>query len=367
MRGIFLLMVFLWNTECLAQRPDSLPRLLLLWAERDTSLTKLETQYTLAELEKIQYAKDNAELQQKTLQKELENQKLKTYSLQQRLLNEYLKSETEHKQTEALRKQVSQSQRIRQLQVQQLNQQVILQDRTRNFLVATVALLVLLIGASLWYNRKLFRKNKEIQDALLKGQTIERRRVAADLHDNLGGMMSAIQYSIEAMDTSELSPKEKEVYQSVLTMTQDAYKEIRLLSHNLQPDELERFGLLEALRRLVNKLNKSQKVYFELKNYQPLPKLPKELEFNLYSICLELSSNIMKHSGATEAVMEVSYKNAKVQLLVVDNGKGYIPNNTSDGMGMRTIQERVQQLGGTLKIQSEPDEGTLFRVSVPTV
>ncbi|MFN8354237.1 MAG: sensor histidine kinase [Spirosomataceae bacterium] len=356
MKGAIILMVFGVGASCLAQQADTLRRS-VLWFERDTSLAKLENQYIIAELEKIQYAKDNALLKQKALQKELENQKLKTAGLQQTLLNEQFKAEvTQHK--------TAQEQQIKQLQIQQLNQQVVLQDRTRNFLMATVGLLLLLVGASFWYNRRLFRKNKEIQEALLKGQKIERRRVAADLHDNLGGMMSAIRLSIEAMDVSELSPKEKEVYQNVLTMTKQAYNEVRLLSHNLQPEELEKFGLVEALYRLIGKLNTSQKIHFELKS-SPLPRLHKELEFNLYSICLELSNNIVKHSGATEAMFELLLKATQIQLFVTDNGKGFIPNNTSDGIGMRNIQERTEQLGGILKIHSEPNEGTLFSFYVP--
>ena len=225
-----------------------------------------------------------------------------------------------------------------------------------------------------WRSRGLQRKNQalqekvkaleEIKDALLQGQKIERRRVAADLHDNLGGMMSAIRLTIEAMDHAKFNPKEKEVYQNVLSMTRQAYNEVRLLSHNLQPEELEKFGLTEALQRLIDKLNYSQRIFFSL-IMNPLGKLSKEMEFNLYSISLELSSNIIKHSGATEASFEFMNKQDRLEVFVTDNGKGFIANNTSDGMGMRNIQERTEQMGGTLKIHSEPDEGTMFQFSIP--
>ena len=240
-------------------------------------------------------------------------------------------------------------------------------------------LYVLAFGYVVWSfiayrSRELQRKNRaleekvhaleEIKDALLQGQKIERRRVAADLHDNLGGMMSAIRLTIEAMDPSKLNQNEKEVYGNVLTMTKQAYDEVRLLSHNLQPAELEKFGLLEALQRLINKLNASQLIRFSL-IMNPLQRLDKELEFNLYSICLELANNIVKHSGATEASFELVTKGEQLQLFVTDNGKGFIQNNTSDGMGMKTIQERTEQMGGSLKIHSHPDEGTMFQFIIP--
>ncbi|MCY7359143.1 MAG: histidine kinase [Rudanella sp.] len=242
-------------------------------------------------------------------------------------------------------------------------------------------LYALLLGWAVWgltayRSRELKRKNQalqekvhaleEIKDALLNGQKIERRRVAADLHDNLGGMMSAIRLTIEAMDAATFSPKEHEVYQNVLGMTRQAYNEIRLLSHNLQPDELEKFGLAQALQRLMNKLNSSQQIQFSL-SITPAERLHKELEFNLYSICLELANNIIKHSQATEASFEFAAKNGHLQLLVTDNGKGFIHNNTSDGMGMRNIQERTEQMGGTLKIHSRPGEGTMFQFMIPLI
>ena len=91
----------------------------------------------------------------------------------------------------------------------------------------------------------------------------------------------------------------------------------------------------------------------------------KELDFNLYSICLELANNIVKHSGATESSFEFIAKDNRLQVLVADNGKGFIVNNTSDGMGMRNVEERTQQMGGTLRLHSRPDEGTLFQFSIP--
>jgi signal transduction histidine kinase len=205
---------------------------------------------------------------------------------------------------------------------------------------------------------------EKVVSVRVDAQGAERRRVAADLHDNLGGMMSAIRLSIEAMDASELSQKEKAVYENVLTMTRQAYNDVRLLAHNLQPEELEKFGLPEALQRLVNKLNDSQTIRFSL-TMNTLGRLNKELEFTLYSICLELANNIVKHSQATEASFEFVDGGQHFQLLVTDNGKGFIQHNTSDGMGMKNIQERTVQMEGTLKVHSRPGEGMLVQFMIP--
>src|SRR5207237_9048760 len=104
-------------------------------------------------------------------------------------------------------------------------------------------------------NDQLRAKNREIADALLRGQTQERKRVAADLHDNLGGLLAAIKVSLGALDPGRMPEREQLIYNNLLTMTKEAYAEIRYLSHNLQPEELEKQGLIKALTRLTEKLN----------------------------------------------------------------------------------------------------------------
>ncbi len=327
-------------------------------------LKNIEDQYIIAELEKIQYAAYTKNLEQDALQKALENQRLKTKSLEQKLLTEQVKAEAERKQAQSARRQDAQRNKITQLEFRQLSQQVVLQNRTRNFWVALMGMSVVLVLVALWYNRRLLRKNREILEAMLIGQKTERRRVAADLHDNLGALISGIRLTIEAMDASGFNQKEKDIVQNVLGMTREAYNEVRLLSHNLQPAELEQFGLSVALHRLINKLNDSQQIKFSLA-MNNLGQLTKELDFNLYSICLELANNIVKHSGATESIFEFITQDNRLQVLVSDNGKGFIVNNTSDGMGMRNVEERTQQMGGTFRLHSRPDEGTLFQFSIP--
>ena len=163
--------LWLCSVGVFAQKPDSSQKskqnLLLL--TKDT--INLEDKYILSELEKVQYAKYSENLKGETVQKVLENQRLKTASLEQKLLTEQLKAEAtrkqaeaERKQEEARRKQEIQKQQIKQLEINQLNQQVILQNRTRNFLFMGLGLLSLLGLSLLWSNRQLKKRNKSIQN-----------------------------------------------------------------------------------------------------------------------------------------------------------------------------------------------------------
>ena len=213
-------------------------------------------------------------------------------------------------------------------------------------------------------NIELLYKNKEVSEAMLKGQTIERKRVASDLHDNLGSTMSSIRWAFQAIDRTKWSDNEKEIFTNVQTMFDKAYDDIRLLSHNLLPEEFERLGLTSTLQNFIRKINKNTTIRFDLKVEQEFGRVDKKIEFELYSICLELVNNIMKHSKASEAVIELSRTKNQIKLVVSDNGIG-IFKNESDGKGMKNVQARVESLNGTWRLQNTENEGFMNEISIP--
>ncbi|GAB3738374.1 hypothetical protein GCM10028816_43210 [Spirosoma lituiforme] len=212
-------------------------------------------------------------------------------------------------------------------------------------------------------NDQLRAKNREIEEALLRGQTLERKRMAADLHDSLGGLLAAIKTSMSALNPAHMAEGEQKIYHNLLNMAKEAFAEIRYLSHNLQPDELEKQGLSEALTRLVTKLNLTQKITFRLNNKE-LPRLGKTAEFNLYSICIELCSNILRHSEATEADILFRRFNNELNMIVKDNGCGMDPTDAT-GMGLHNIQARMDLIQGRYEIHSGKGEGTTFIFILP--
>ena len=227
-----------------------------------------------------------------------------------------------------------------------------------------ITVLLFLVVYAIFNNYQLRRKNKEISEAMLKGQTTERKRVASDLHDNLGSTMSSIRLAFQAIDRTKWSDNEKEIFSNVQTMFDKAYDDIRLLSHNLLPEEFERLGLTTILQNFIRKINKNTTIRFDLKVDEEFGRVDKKIEFELYSICLELVNNIMKHSKATEATIKLSRTNKQIKLIVADNGIG-IFKNESDGKGMKNVQARVESLSGTWKIQNIENEGFVNEVLVP--
>jgi signal transduction histidine kinase len=222
-------------------------------------------------------------------------------------------------------------------------------------------------------NKALIEKNTAILEAHLKGQTTERQRVAIDLHDNLGSTISSIKYSLEAIDRSKMNADEVAVQENLYSLLDKAYNDVRLLSHNLLPEEFEKKGLTETLTEFIRKINKASKINFDLKIDENFGRQDHKIEFELYSICMELVNNIMKHSKATNAKITLSKQTPplgagglmaeQIQLLVSDNGIGIFKND-SDGKGMKNIQARVDSINGKWTVKSVEGEGVVNEIVV---
>jgi signal transduction histidine kinase len=238
------------------------------------------------------------------------------------------------------------------------------QQKHQQWYTISVLFLLALVGYIFYSNYQLRQKNREISAASLQGQTTERKRIAADLHDNLGSTMSALRWSLEAINPKQLGKKEQEVYQQLQYAIAQAYDQVRLLSHNFLPEELEKQGLWVALGQLIRKLNKNTPVKFSLQLPENQVRLNEKTEFELYSICLELINNILKHAKATEASIECRIQSGEYRMVISDNGKGISENNSS-GKGLRNIAERVRSLGGTWQVTSEEGNGVVNEINVP--
>lgn len=238
------------------------------------------------------------------------------------------------------------------------------QARFRNYTVIIGAILALATTYILFTNRRLARKNKEIYNALLEGQTTERKRVASDLHDSLGSTLTSLRWSFEAIDKTKLDTKEQDIYRHLQSSLDAAYDQVRLLSHNLLPQELEKQGLQEALRHLFNKLNNVSRINFSLHFQDDLPRLSSKMAFEIYSICLELVNNVLKHAQAQNVSVVFEKSGSSLSLSIIDDGSG-MPENSLPGKGLRSIEERVHELKGTWETTANQPAGTAHQFSFP--
>ncbi|GAB3519127.1 tetratricopeptide repeat-containing sensor histidine kinase [Emticicia fontis] len=322
-----------------------------------------------------------------SMQKQYELASLKSEKLMQEYkltaVSEELKKEealatTEQLKIQAERQKHEQEKLHKQIKLNELGSKLTLEQQKRTSLGFIMGLISILGIFAIIYslvlqkkNKQLKIKNREIQEALLKGQTIERKRVASELHDNVGSLLSAVRVSLLTLDSEKLPNQDLKIYRQIQQMVEDACKEVRLISHNLLPEELEKFGLEKALEKMIERLNFSTKIEFTL-NTKGLKEvtLDKTASFHLYSICLELINNILKHAEATDGVITFRFNNNTLELFVRDNGKGIAVNLTqaqSKGKGLTIVEERVGAMGGIIDITSNEGTGTLTHISIPII
>lgn len=216
-------------------------------------------------------------------------------------------------------------------------------------------------------NHALTLKNNEIQEALFQGQSLERKRVASELHNNLGSLLSGVKWRLESLDFDKLSSPEKKLYESVVGLITDAYEQVRHISHNLLPSILEKEGLLPALEKLFRDLNKSGKAQFEMICPPGTIIDDRHVSFELYSCILELINNILKHANARHVVLEVMETEKFHILMISDDGVGLGKTHPQNpGKGLENIHQRLKAINGTFFIHTlKNNRGTSVTLRVP--
>jgi signal transduction histidine kinase len=211
-------------------------------------------------------------------------------------------------------------------------------------------------------NNEIIHKNEEIKTALFTGQSIERKRVASELHDNVSSLLSAVNMSMQAISGKTLTETDQKIYQNVREMIKSAYSEVRNISHNIMPAGLEKDGLLTTIGQLLEKINLNKQLSFSLESKGMEQRLPVQIELNVYSIVLELINNIIKHSEATKATISMMSKDDYFNLQVKDNGVGM---QDGLGQGMNNIKSRIEALNGSFTYNTENKKGANFDIKIP--
>jgi signal transduction histidine kinase len=202
-------------------------------------------------------------------------------------------------------------------------------------------------------------------DAMLKGQEEERSRLAKDLHDGLGGLLSGVKFSLRNMkDNLIITPENMSVFERSLDMIDTSIKELRRVAHNMMPEMLTKFGLDEALREYCNTINTTKLLTV---NYQSLgmdTRLDKSTEIIIYRIVQELLNNTIKHASAAEVLVQLIKQDNRLNVVVEDNGKGFDTASleNSSGAGWVNIRSRVDYLKGRVDVHSEAGKGTLVNI-----
>ncbi len=214
-------------------------------------------------------------------------------------------------------------------------------------------------------NKILLIKNKEILEAVIKGQTIERKRVASSLHDNLGSTIVAIKWRLSTLDLKNLQTDEQEIYNNIIEMVDNAYSEVRFISHNFIPKELELNGLKVALEKFINEINLAKYCSITLL-YNVNCQLPENVIVEVYSICLELINNIFKHSKAQKGLVHIYTPNqTALNVEVCDDGVGISQKANARGIGLKNIKDRLHSVNGNYSLNSNEKFNTVISIDIP--
>jgi two-component system NarL family sensor kinase len=257
-------------------------------------------------------------------------------------------------------------------EIQRLNIQ---KKNALNYFLIGTALIITLVSLLLYRN---FKQKQKLQqqrineleiekkltatEAVLKGEEQERTRMAKDLHDGLGGMLSGIKYSFQTMKGNLIMTSDNaQAFERSMDMLDSSIKEMRRVAHNMMPEALVKFGLNTALKDFCNDINQSGAL---LVNYQSIGLENSVIEqttaITIYRIVQELINNTIKHAAAKSAIVQLSKTDTGISITVEDDGKGFDPAilKSGRGIGWNNIQSRVEYLKGQLDVQSSPDKGT---------
>ncbi|MCD0470247.1 sensor histidine kinase [Flavobacterium sp. JAS] len=245
-------------------------------------------------------------------------------------------------------------------------------NRLNSLLLAVLSILLFLTVLFLWIlnkNQKKLSVQKEINhqqeltalenqqklsvsNALVEGEEVERKRIARDLHDGLGSMLSGLKIHLKlAGNENALSTKE------VGVLLDDSIKELRNISQNLMPESLLKLSLEYALRDLCM-ANSNVKTNVEFQYLIEESNLPKNYEIVIYRIIQELLSNALKYAIASQILVSCSQNKETFFITVEDNGIGFNVSEKRSGMGLKNIKNRVEFLNGKLEIESAENKGT---------
>jgi two-component system, NarL family, sensor kinase len=205
-------------------------------------------------------------------------------------------------------------------------------------------------------------------NAMMEGQDKERKRIAQDLHDRLGSMLSTVKHHFSAMETkiTELRDQNMEQYNTAITLLDDAVREVRHISHDMLSGTLVKFGLSAALQDLKNSIEVPGKLTVELNLFGLDHRLDNEVEIAVYRIIQELVGNSLKHANASEMTIQLTLSDDNLNVMVEDNGRGFDTKNlTSDGIGLKNIYDRIKRLNGTYHLDAAVGRGTTFVIDIP--
>ena len=215
-------------------------------------------------------------------------------------------------------------------------------------------------------------KDQELNtiDAMIEGQEKERQRLASDLHDSVGATLSAARLQFEHLckyKGSGTLENEDELYTKTGKLLEQVYQEIRSMAHLKNSGVIATKGLLPAIQKLARNASTPGGLQIEVDDFGLSVKIENSLEISIFRVIQELITNIIKHSQATEATISITQHEDSLSIIVEDNGIGFDVKKSidKDGMGLSSIEKRIEHLEGSMEVDSNIGKGTNILIDIP--
>src|SRR5580658_2548072 len=215
------------------------------------------------------------------------------------------------------------------------------------------------------YHRRYMRLQREKIFAEITIRENERKRIAGDLHDSLGPLLSAVKLSIGYVEVRD--PGDQQVLEKPGPYLDEIIGSLRRISYDLLPGTLERKGLLEAIREFIGQVKNKQSVNIQLYVVKEIS-VSKEKEIHIFRMIQEIVHNTIKHAHASNLQIGFSEEGGYLLCLTKDDGKGFDKEKVmsgSHGLGLRSLESRCEILNGILTLDSMPGAGTNYFIKIP--
>jgi signal transduction histidine kinase len=239
--------------------------------------------------------------------------------------------------------------------------------------VACTVLMVAYLMYSQWKRHQ--RHTKQEQDLftrrLIDSMEAERQRIAIELHDSIGQDLLIIKNrALLALNDLKDKKNVREQLDEISNTASRTVQEIREITYNLRPYQIDKLGLTKALESIISRAERTTTISFA-SDIDPIDKfIPKEMEIHIYRIIQECVNNILKHAQATTGKITIKRWYNRLNIDVEDNGTGFDVSREqaqkARGVGLHGIAERTRLIGGTMRVESSPGKGTRILITIRT-
>jgi signal transduction histidine kinase len=277
----------------------------------------------------------------------------------------------ENSERDILQKEAAlQMERQKRIQQTELSKQQLWRNVIVGISIFIILIVVLLynrrrIKQKMVFQQQLNKQQKELMSTVIVVQDKERKRIAEDLHDTLGSILSAAKLKLSAI-AEATTDSGNDNYDDTLNLLDEAVSEMRNISHNLLPASLLRLGLVAGLKNLIDKISSKSGLKINFIAYGFKDRLEETIEVSIYRIILETVNNVVKHAKAQNVTVQLVQHENYINILVEDDGVGFDKLLiTEPGIGLNSILSRVDYMRGNIDIDTKPKAGTVINIDIP--